>query len=706
MKVKRTGVEKEVSGDDGEGVDSRSRPYEAVQDEGWDDPVDSRGQTWFSGRIDPSTQGGGDVGQSEQEERHGGLVQPKRLRIGLAGARTNGRALSEADQAPGLETSHAETLKHDGTVPVDVAARRPSSRRSTLRGRVESLVETVGDVVLALFGFDEADWFDFDVERFERDVGDGEVGGLGIEGGNGALASWSESSVYVERTNSLHPSRPSAFGPHLVSSPLRGLLFPIEFASPSENAYGCPPPSVVGRDLADDGAKSDEGEIEGSRPSLRAADSIEPLAVGRGQGKDEGWIALVERGKCQFSAKVRFAQDHGAKAVVFGDQDEREGGIRGGHGLLTPWSPDDTSDIEIPSIFVSRASYLSLFKTWEEEQDLARGRDGGSWPWTGARGRARRGGRGGVDEGTQTDDRPANSVGDEPEWVGLEVVLSKDEMFAWPLLDLLFLLLFVPSLLTLLTVFTQRVRLARAQKAERAPKEAVAKLVVFKWGEVEKAKPALPRATGGGGEAEAGSSAGDSSGPSGDEGTREGSGANAGRNSVDEEREIGLGEASERRAEPTESTSLLVDASAPAARTPATASRPSLLQRLVTGLGRLTRRRSTVSLSSPTSPSASSSHLPLGGPSVRYPSLNECPICLDAFVAHESIVMELPCGHLFHRDCAMSWLLRQRGICPVCRRSVMEDDDADDEDNVADGGGTARVVAGAGGGGASSSSST
>lgn len=52
---------------------------------------------------------------------------------------------------------------------------------------------------------------------------------------------------------------------------------------------------------------------------------------------------------------------------------------------------DDTSDIRIPSTFVSRASYLSLLQSWADEQ-------------------------------------PSESDG-EP--VGLLVIMSKDELFAW-----------------------------------------------------------------------------------------------------------------------------------------------------------------------------------------------------------------------------------------------------------------------------------
>jgi len=75
-------------------------------------------------------------------------------------------------------------------------------------------------------------------------------------------------------------------------------------------------------------------------------------------------IALVERGGCDFATKVRAAQERGVAAVVVGDKKLREGETdeEGRHreSLLTMFSPEDTSGIIIPSIFVSRASYLLL----------------------------------------------------------------------------------------------------------------------------------------------------------------------------------------------------------------------------------------------------------------------------------------------------------------------------------------------------------
>jgi hypothetical protein len=76
-------------------------------------------------------------------------------------------------------------------------------------------------------------------------------------------------------------------------------------------------------------------------------------------------IALVERGgDCDFATKVYAAQERGAAAVVVGDkklrQDETDEEGRQRENLLTMFSPADTSDVIIPSVFVSRASYLLL----------------------------------------------------------------------------------------------------------------------------------------------------------------------------------------------------------------------------------------------------------------------------------------------------------------------------------------------------------
>lgn len=47
----------------------------------------------------------------------------------------------------------------------------------------------------------------------------------------------------------------------------------------------------------------------------------------------------------------------------------------------------------------------------------------------------------------------------------------------------------------------------------------------------------------------------------------------------------------------------------------------------------------------------------------------DCPICLTEL---SSVVsrMELPCSHIFHRDCVMTWL-KKNPSCPICRTKAL-----------------------------------
>lgn len=65
------------------------------------------------------------------------------------------------------------------------------------------------------------------------------------------------------------------------------------------------------------------------------------------------WIALVERGACSFSEKVRMMQRSGASGVFVGDNEKES-------GLLTMFPSEDASDIVIPSAFVSQWVYKNL----------------------------------------------------------------------------------------------------------------------------------------------------------------------------------------------------------------------------------------------------------------------------------------------------------------------------------------------------------
>eukprot|EP01045_Picozoa_sp_COSAG04_P001007 COSAG04_NODE_30_length_35898_cov_42.288053_6_plen_315_part_00 len=59
-----------------------------------------------------------------------------------------------------------------------------------------------------------------------------------------------------------------------------------------------------------------------------------------------------------------------------------------------------------------------------------------------------------------------------------------------------------------------------------------------------------------------------------------------------------------------------------------------------------------------------------------------CAVCLDQFVAGESIAVLPECGHKFHGKCLADWL-EESNSCPMCRTVAVpgaEDDDDDDGD--------------------------
>ena len=46
-------------------------------------------------------------------------------------------------------------------------------------------------------------------------------------------------------------------------------------------------------------------------------------------------------------------------------------------------------------------------------------------------------------------------------------------------------------------------------------------------------------------------------------------------------------------------------------------------------------------------------------------SQTDCVICLSEFEKDDKVI-SLPCGHTFHRDCGMTWLI-EHNVCPTCR---------------------------------------
>lgn len=128
--------------------------------------------------------------------------------------------------------------------------------------------------------------------------------GLVTESGRGWLWGWAwvwgDSTVsIVDRTPPLNfVSRPAAFGAQL-SDPLLGYVIPL-------NSFT----------VSCGNSSSDIDLISPNLgcPRLCISGPNEPERM-------ETWIALVQRGKCQFVDKVREAQRLGANAVVVGGDD-------------------------------------------------------------------------------------------------------------------------------------------------------------------------------------------------------------------------------------------------------------------------------------------------------------------------------------------------------------------------------------------------
>lgn len=152
------------------------------------------------------------------------------------------------------------------------------------------------------------------------------------------------------------PHRPAAFPSHLTSPfilPMSGHL--VDFVS-------LPPPDQFTTEAHDSQACITSNIIRWTPPTP-------PYS-----------IVLVERGACDFATKIRAAQDRGAAGVIVGDTVQRPGETdeegRERESLITMFSPgtllcastkmrllimtEDTENIFIPSVFVSRASYLLL----------------------------------------------------------------------------------------------------------------------------------------------------------------------------------------------------------------------------------------------------------------------------------------------------------------------------------------------------------
>ena len=178
----------------------------------------------------------------------------------------------------------------------------------------------------------------------------------------GALAG---STIEVVRTQATYFTRAAAFGARVQDEEgLRGMLIPIsEYYHPRNRSkettamHACP-------------EHGDDGENRPFRVQRRSDKSNETAVP------PSDWIALVERGgSCPFVEKVRTAQTLGAIAVVVGDApmpgwqsrpdtfpEETDPGLSGKR-LLTMFANGDSSDIRVPSTFITRVGGPSFTNT-------------------------------------------------------------------------------------------------------------------------------------------------------------------------------------------------------------------------------------------------------------------------------------------------------------------------------------------------------
>lgn len=173
-------------------------------------------------------------------------------------------------------------------------------------------------------------------------------------------AEWPGNKILVPSANQSYFTRPASFGPsRVVDEGLWGTLMPIQTFLDTNNNHGCIH-EALGASLRD---------------NMHWEKLMKQTIIGTRKNKHppSDWIALMERGECSFEQKVRLAQAMGAKAAVVGDYMEQDYeddlmNIRTWNDISqqeanTPlvMVPDgDVSDINIPSCFVTRSSYLEI----------------------------------------------------------------------------------------------------------------------------------------------------------------------------------------------------------------------------------------------------------------------------------------------------------------------------------------------------------
>ncbi|EPQ28375.1 uncharacterized protein PFL1_04202 [Pseudozyma flocculosa PF-1] len=484
-------------------------------------------------------------------------------------------------------------------------------------------------------------YFSYDIDQFAQST-DESATDSGLFGETAGL-NWGGSTLEVIRSQALFLTRAAAFGPRITADDgLKGSLLPIStfYRSPqngnkpsAHDIQACPykgGPGWKRQDFLNSFDDPDDRRLYSSFATPEAAHPTEDrdpsLPI-----PPEDWIALVERGGgCGFAEKVRVAQTLGAIAVVVGDapspdwpgdhsgnpDEDGDPGLSGKR-LITMYAPGDTSDIRIPSTFVTRPSFLDLSRLIDELE-----KDEEKWQ------NAHRDPSGEVDKDPKAPKRLH----------GLEIVISKDDMmFEWPLIDLGILLLLLPSFMTVATVIVHRIRLIRQRRKERAPELVVLGLPCLIWRSGGQPWEKI-------------------------EGPDVDPGPGNGGSSADADGAAAASSDTDGQDSPAPVTSITpgdLESGAAAENIP-------LLQEDENGAGPSRRPTPTVKVPAPPSANRSHSFLP---PGRTYFSTDECAICLCDFVDGDRVRV-LPCGHIFHRQEIDDWLVRVKKLCPICKRDI------------------------------------
>ncbi|WVW87096.1 hypothetical protein I302_109153 [Kwoniella bestiolae CBS 10118] len=326
-------------------------------------------------------------------------------------------------------------------------------------------------------------------------------------------------------------------------------------------------------------------------------------------------IVLVERGGCDFATKVRAAQDRGAHAVVVGDsvahlgESDEEGRKR--ESLITMFSPEDTDSIFIPSVFVSRASYLAL------RDLLANGTSSG-----------------------------------KQEREGLWIDLSQGSDESGALTSLLSFALLMPSLFLLATVAIHRIRVARQREKDRAPPMIVLSLPERIWTPDivwEKDDSSSDRSV----HSQQSQSRSRSHSPS------HSILINKKPTAVD--------------TEVTDESQIASSSSAiphsPALEHPPPPISPSEVRTPPPVSVSIELPSSPLEGASASASKHKNKRRHRHHVKRQYFSKDECAICMDNFEKGD-VVRILPCGHVFHKEECDEWLMKWRKLCPTCRADV------------------------------------